>query len=92
VRGDAATSSDTEEDGRKLRDLVAELDETTRGVVRLRNERKSFAAIATELGLASPDAARKRYARALIELRSRWKLPGPGAAGGEGAGTGNGSG
>lgn len=60
----------------KLSTLLERLDPVTREVVRLRSDGDvEFAEIARRVGLRSADAARKRYARALLALREQW---GPG--------------
>jgi RNA polymerase sigma factor (sigma-70 family) len=70
---EAPLKAERDDELAKLEHVVEGLDETSRRVLRMRAVRRSFASIADELGLASPDAARKRYARALVELRERWK-------------------
>lgn len=61
------------EDDVRLHRLVADADPGTRTMLRMRGEGRSFAAIADALGLPTADAARKRHARAIAELRARWR-------------------
>lgn len=52
--------------------MLAELGATDAAVVRLHGgDQLPFAAVAARLGLPSAEAARKRYARALLALRAR---------------------
>jgi RNA polymerase sigma factor (sigma-70 family) len=61
------------EDAELLRAAVDSLPAISRDVLRLRHEdRLTFHDIAEQLGLASADAARKRYARALVRLGDAW--------------------
>lgn len=65
-----ATRAAGDDENRKARDLLASLDEDGRTVVALRLEQGlSFEEIAQQLNLASADAARKRYARAVGRMR-----------------------
>ncbi len=57
----------------KLRRLVAALGPMTALILRMRMDGRSFSAIADATGLHSADAARKRHARALTELRRKWR-------------------
>jgi RNA polymerase sigma factor (sigma-70 family) len=53
-----------------LNAAVAELSEQARNLIRLRNvERRSFAEVGSMLG-CSADAARKRWVRAVADLRA----------------------
>lgn len=75
VPGPATQAGDADDEAR-LAEVLATMPAEQREVLGLRNkEGLSFAEIAARLSLASADAARMRYARALIELRSRWKAP-----------------
>jgi len=62
------------EDARRLDALVAALPPEQREIVVLRTrEQLGFGAIAERLGLASADAARMRFARAVARLRDSWE-------------------
>ena len=68
-----ATEAGDADDRARLRSVLAELPDAQREILSLRDESGlSFAAIAERLGLAGADAARMRYARALLALRKRW--------------------
>lgn len=72
----AASSPVTEagdaDEAARVRGVLAALDEEQRQVLAMRTELGlSFAEIAARVGLPSADAARKRYARALLVLRGR---------------------
>lgn len=68
-----ATASGMRDDAARLRSILDALPADQRDVVRLRTEdRLEFAEIASRLGLASADAARMRFARALERLRDAW--------------------
>lgn len=61
------------EERRKLARALELLTPAQRRVIHLRaQEGLPFADVARRLGLRSPDAARVRYARALLELRKQW--------------------
>ncbi len=69
------------EDAVKLRRLLDDFDAGAREILRLHGDGRSFAEIASTLGLPSADAARKKHARLVAALRGRWRRPtGPGAA------------
>jgi RNA polymerase sigma factor (sigma-70 family) len=61
------------EDSVKLRRLLDEFDADAREILRLHGDGRPFAEIASTLGLASADAARKKHARLVAALRGRWK-------------------
>lgn len=68
----SAAASVREERARVTRALE-QLAPSQRSVIHLRtHEGLAFADIAARLGLPTADAARVRYARALLELRKRW--------------------
>lgn len=70
VGGSPASEAASREDRVRVGALVGELDQDARSVVLLRLEQSlPFAEIARRLSLASSDAARKRYARALGKIR-----------------------
>jgi RNA polymerase sigma-70 factor (ECF subfamily) len=61
------------EETERARDIFEALDDDKRTLMKLRlDDGLSFAEIADRLGLPSADAARKRYARCLADLRRRW--------------------
>ena len=67
------TSAGKEEERARVRDLVGQVDEQSRDLIRMRiDEGLSFAAIAVRLDLPSADAARMRFTRAMARLRDRW--------------------
>lgn len=67
-----ATQAGDADDAAALRDVFAGLDDEDREVLALRTELGlPFAEIASRVGLPTADAARKRYARALLLLRGR---------------------
>jgi RNA polymerase sigma factor (sigma-70 family) len=69
-----ATEAGDIDDASRLRDAVAALPDAQREIIALRDESGlAFAAIAKKLGLAGADAARMRYARALLALRRNWE-------------------
>jgi RNA polymerase sigma factor (sigma-70 family) len=62
-----------EEERARLARALEALTPAQRSVIRLRaQEGLAFADVARRLSLPSPDAARVRYARALLELRRLW--------------------
>ena len=68
-----ATQAGDADDHARLRTVLGALDPAQREILALRDESGlAFDVIAQRLGLASPDAARMRYARALLALRSAW--------------------
>jgi RNA polymerase sigma-70 factor (ECF subfamily) len=68
-----ATAVDEADAESRLAAILAQLDDAHREVVLLRAaEGLSFHEVAVRLGLPGADAARKRYARALLALRERW--------------------
>jgi RNA polymerase sigma-70 factor (ECF subfamily) len=68
-----ATEAGEIDEAVRLRRAVAELQPAQREIVTLRDEAGlGFAAIAERLGLPGADAARMRYARALVALRKNW--------------------
>jgi RNA polymerase sigma factor (sigma-70 family) len=59
------------EERSRLASALEDLDETSRAVVRLKHDQGlGYEEIADCLGLASPEAARKRHARALLDLKT----------------------
>jgi RNA polymerase sigma-70 factor (ECF subfamily) len=69
-----ATEAGDIDDTSRLRDAVAALPDAQREVIALRDDSGlPFAAIAKKLGLPGADAARMRYARALLALRRNWE-------------------
>ena len=69
-----ATEAGEFDDAARLRDAVAALPSAQREIIALRGESGlAFAAIAERLGLPGADAARMRYARALLALRRNWE-------------------
>jgi RNA polymerase sigma factor (sigma-70 family) len=71
--GDAAVGAD---ERAKLRTLVSGLDATTREVLRLYGEGRSFEQIAATLSI-TPAAARKRRLRAIATMRDLWRRAEP---------------
>ncbi len=72
--GSPASQAAAEEEAARVQGLVSSLDEDHRKIVLLRLEEElPFADIADRLGLPSPEAARKRYARSIARLRSAWR-------------------
>jgi RNA polymerase sigma factor (sigma-70 family) len=69
----AESSVESREDDVKLRGLLTRLDETSREILSLRTDGKSFAEIAAAMRLPSAGAARKRHDRALARLRALWE-------------------
>ena len=68
-----ATSAGQADAQRRLQELLASLDASHREIIVLRAaEGLSFEAIAQRLALRGAEAARKRYARAILILRRRW--------------------
>jgi len=68
-----ATEAGEADDRARLAAVLATLPAAQREVLALRDtEGLGFAAIAGRLGLPGADAARMRYARALLALRERW--------------------
>lgn len=68
-----ATQAGEADDAARLRGLVAALPPSQREILALRDESGlAFAAIAKRMGLPGADAARMRYARALLALRRDW--------------------
>ena len=62
------------EDAQRLEAALARLEPGEREVIQLRRDAsRSFADVARVLDLPSADAARMRYARAMISLRREWK-------------------
>jgi DNA-directed RNA polymerase specialized sigma24 family protein len=74
---EAAARAAVFDDDAKLRRLIAGLDDVSREVLRRRGDKEPFARIAADLQLPSADAARKKYARVILELRRRWDDPAP---------------
>lgn len=63
------------DDGARMRNVLASMKEVNRRALELRAQQSlPFLEVARRLGLPSADAARKRYAQALVELRTRWKI------------------
>jgi RNA polymerase sigma factor (sigma-70 family) len=60
------------DDFARLRRVLDGLDAPDRAMLRLHAQGATFARIASELGLVSAEAARKRHARILAGLRDRW--------------------
>jgi RNA polymerase sigma factor (sigma-70 family) len=73
ARDDAPDAAgETSDETRRLDDLLAGLEPLDAEVVRLHGrEQLPFAVVAERAGLPSAEAARKRYARALLALRAR---------------------
>ena len=72
--GDPAGRAEDAEERQLLRNALSSLGEEDRRVLVLRGrDGLSHAAVAERMVLPSADAARKRYARALILLRKHWK-------------------
>lgn len=72
-RATPVAASAAREEQERLRGLVQALDDVQQQVVLLRIENGlKFGEIASRLELASADAARKRYARSLVQLRELW--------------------
>jgi RNA polymerase sigma-70 factor (ECF subfamily) len=68
-----ATSAAERDERRRLADLLDGLRPEQREVLFLRErDGLAFADVAERLGLPNADAARMRYARALLALRDRW--------------------
>lgn len=68
-----ATSTEAADDRSVLGELLDRLPPTDAAVLRLRaSESLPYDEVARRLGLASADAARMRYARAIVELRRLW--------------------
>lgn len=68
-----ATEAGDADEAVRLRTVFASLPAAQRDVIALRSvEGLGFAEIAVRLGLPGADAARMRYARALVALRARW--------------------
>jgi len=68
-----ATEAGDRDEAAKLREALSKSTPEEREILDLRNNQGlPFAEIARRLGLPSEDAARMRYARALIELRRGW--------------------
>jgi RNA polymerase sigma factor (sigma-70 family) len=77
AEGDPQAPSAGDEEATFLRVAVEGMDAGARAVIRLRHEQGlGYEEIAACLGLASPEAARKRHARALVALRDRLARPG----------------
>lgn len=69
--GTAPDRPEAAEEQVRLQSALETLDETSRAVVRLKHHQGlAYDEIAACLGLASPEAARKRHARALLDLRT----------------------
>jgi len=69
-----ATEAGDADEAALVRAALSALDEDQRRVLAMRTELGlSFAEIAVRVGLPSADAARKRYARALLAMRGRLK-------------------
>lgn len=72
TRADPAVGAAAADDEAKLGRAIDGLAEDDREVLALRGDGLAWAAIAERLGLAGADAARMRYARAVLRLRERW--------------------
>jgi RNA polymerase sigma-70 factor (ECF subfamily) len=72
MRGaNSADRPEAAEERLRLQSALEALEETSRAVVRLKHDQGlAYDEIAACLGLASPEAARKRHARALLDLRT----------------------
>jgi len=67
-----ATEAGDADEAARVHGVLSALDEDQRQVLAMRTELGlSFAEIAARVGLPSADAARKRYARALLDLRGK---------------------
>ncbi len=66
------SAEDAEERG-KLARAMETMDAEEQAILRLRGDGVPYAEVAERLGLASADAARMRYTRALLRLKERWK-------------------
>ncbi len=74
IDSDPSDHAEAREDRVRLDAALQELDEIDRQILDLRDRGEfAYSDIAEQLGLASGDAARMRYARAVLKLRERWK-------------------
>ena len=73
TKADPALGAAAADDEAKLERALDRLPEEDREILALRGrDGFGYAAIAEALGLASADAARMRYARAVLRLREQW--------------------